>query len=66
MEKPWSYYVLRNMHPLNAVLVTGKDGSDKLALVVSKDEDGRVTVVENNDEYGIVDNKCFIEVKSWK
>lgn len=66
MNECWSYHALRNLPPLNAVRITSKDGREKLALIVSKDEDGRVTVIESNDEYGIGDNKCFIEVKSWK
>lgn len=57
MEKPWSYYVLRNLPPLNAVLITGKDGSDKLAFVISNDKGGTIAVIESNDEYSIEDNK---------
>lgn len=66
MNECWSCHALRNLPLLNAVRITSKDGREKLALIVSKDEDERVTVIESNDEYGIGDNKCFIEVKSWK
>lgn len=57
MDKPWSYHALRNLPPLNTVLITGKDGSDKLAFVISDDKDGTITVIESNDEYSIEDNK---------
>lgn len=57
MNECWSCHVLRNLPPLNAVRITGKDGREKLAIVISENQDGTITVIESNDEYSIEDNR---------
>ena len=53
MNECWSYHALRNLPLDDFVQIKDEDGNDRLAVVVSKDEDGRVTVIMGGNE----DNK---------
>ena len=54
MNECWSYHALRNLPLDDFVLTKDEDGNDRLAVVVSKNEDGMVTVIERNN------NECVL------
>ena len=50
MNECWSYHALRNLSLDDFVQIKDEDGNDRLAVVVSKDEDSRVTVIMGNED----------------